>query len=420
MPDDNRNKKKRIWRLSSDVVIKPVTELPDELIGQIAGGEKDPEELFAIERRKARAHMKIINRDVMDVLNRFGQDGATYEEVLDHFLQLKGLEREELDPKMRRMIKNFVMSNFLVEGEKKDDASEAIEPDFEEKDRWLSYRILENVHVIVDTEIYRVEHITSGELRALKISRGSFPNQQMKEKIFQRLRKEFGIIEKIDSPYTVKVWEYGEHDGRIYGVLDWIDGSSVRSYAYSPDQPPSRDLLLRLSIECLEGLHAVHQAGYLHGDVHAGNFLVREGQVCLIDFGLARPIQVDEKDVSKHSEGGVTEYMPPEYARHKKEKRKKLWGSVAGEIYSAGVIIFALFTGKYPYTTSFYRKDFLQRVLNDPPPGFEECESEPWPELEAILRKALAKEPSRRYRSAEEFAGELEKLRNSPERDSGG
>jgi serine/threonine protein kinase len=312
---------------------------------------------------------------------------------------------------MRKMVTNFIHSNFLVEGEKKDDSSEAIQPSFKENDKWLSYRILENIHVIVDSEIYKVKHIPSGELRALKISQNSFPNEKMKDKIFERLKKEFEIIEKINHPSTVKVWEYGESQGRMYGVLDWIDGSSVRAYAYSSDTPPSRDLLLRLAIECLESLHAVHRAGYLHGDVHTGNFLVRDHHVCLIDFGLSRPIEVKKKDRSKYTEGGVTEYMPPEYARHRNDK-KKLWGSVAGEIYSSAVIIFTLFTRKYPYPTSFYRKDFLKSILNDPPPSFEECEVEPWPELEAVLHRAMAKDPTERFQTADEFAGELKKIKD--------
>jgi serine/threonine-protein kinase len=85
------------------------------------------------------------------------------------------------------------------------------------------------------------------------------------------------------------------------------------------------------------------------------------------------------------------------------EKRKGLWGSVAGEIYSAGVMLYALFTKRYPYKWSFYRNEYLQRILQDSPLSFAECERSPWPELERLLRKAMAKDPKERFQSASEF-----------------
>jgi len=198
MNDSSEKGIKRIWRLPSDVTIRPVTEMPEEVIEQITRGNRNPEEQFALERRKARTHPKIVNRDVMDVLNYFGRDGATYEEALNHFVKLKGLNREELDPNMRKMVNDFIKANFLVEGRKVDETSEAIEPEFEDDDEWLSYRIIENVHVIIDSEIYRVEHIPTGELRALKISRNSLPREKMRKKIVERLR--LSIIWSLTAP----------------------------------------------------------------------------------------------------------------------------------------------------------------------------------------------------------------------------
>lgn len=412
MTEKKRKKRdSRIWRLSSDVVVRPVAEMPQEVIDQIVQNGNDPDDYFGIERKRSRAQAKIVNRDVIDVLNAFGEEGRTYEEVLRHFLDLKGLERDELEPGMKKMVNAFVGSNFLVEGRRDDaEVSESVEPSFREGDRWLSYRILENVHVIIDTEIYKVEHVPSGAVRALKITQPVFPREKMKRKIFERLDREFETIQKIRHPNIIRVHDYGVSDGRMYGILDWVDGRSVYSYAYSSDEPPGDDLLLGLSVECLEALEAVHGAGYLHGDVHTRNFLVGGGHVRLIDFGLSRPIRVRKASERRYVEGGVIRFMPPEYVRYKAEDRKGLWGSVAGEIYSAGVMIFSLFTSIYPYKWSFYRKDFMRHILEDAPPGFEECEREPWPDLETALGRALEKDPEDRYASAGEFARALGSL----------
>ncbi len=405
-------KDKRVWRLASDVVIRPVTEMPSETVEQVMQSKKNPENYFGIERKKCRAPAKIVNKDVVDVLKAFGEAGATYEDVLEHFLEERNLKWEELHKGMHAMVRTFISSNFLVEGKRASgDASEAVEPSFREGDRWLDYRIVKNVHVIIDTEIYQVEHIPTGETKALKITQRSFPRREMKSKIFERLEHEFRTIEKMKHPYIVKIYDYGVHEGRMYGILEWIDGRSVYSYAYeSGDDAPDDGLILRLSVECLEALDAVHTARYLHGDVHTRNFLVNRGRVCLIDFGLSRPIEIDEKDAHTYVEGGVVRFMPPEYVAYKFENRKGLWGSVAGEIYSCGVMIFSLFTKTYPYKWSFYREDFMKSILNDPPPSFEECERAPRPELEAALQRALEKEPDKRYSTAGEFAAALQKL----------
>ena len=403
-------KDNRIWRLSSDVVITPVVEMPEDVVKELIKNNKDPKNYFAIERKRSRSKAKIVNRDVVDVLRAFGEEGATYEGVLNQFLKLKKLKRRQLHPEMLKMVRTFIGANFLVEGKKKKNTSEAIEPSIKNGVEWYSYEILENVQVLIDTEIYKIRHIPSGVLRALKITRDTFPRRSLRKKIFEGLRREFRVIQKIKHPYIVKVHDYGIRDGRMYGVMDWIEGKTVYDYAYSDDSAPDDFLLLRLSIECLEALHAVHSAGYLHGDVHTRNFLVRNGHVCLIDFGLARPIRVTEKDIGKYTEGGVINFMPPEYVSHTFEGKKGFWGSVAGEVYSCGVIIFSLFTKKYPYKWALYKKDFMKNILNDPLTSFEECEREPWPELENILRKSMAKKPEDRFSSAAEFAEELKAL----------
>jgi serine/threonine protein kinase len=411
MSENTKEKKQRIWRLSSDVVIRPVTEMPPEVIEQVTGSGKNPATYFGIERQRSRALAKIVNQDVIEVLKAFGDEGATYEDVLNHFLETRQLKREELHPELAKMVNTFIGSNFLVEGRKTDgDASEAIEPTLEEGAAFLCYRILKNVNVIIDTEIYQVEHVPTGVLRALKVSRPSFPRESMKRKIFERLQSEFSIIQSMRHPGIVRVWEHGTHDGRMYGILDWIDGRSVYTYAHESGSTPTDSFLVALSIECLEALDAVHRAGYLHGDVHTRNFLAKQGHACLIDFGLARPIDLKEEDAERYPEGGVIRFMPPEYMRYRLEDRQGLWGSVPGEVYSCAVIIFSLLTKAYPYKWSLYRTDFMKNILEDAVPSFRDCERDPWPELEGLLQKALAKDPKDRFGSAGEFAQALRDL----------
>ncbi len=396
--------KNRIWRLAKDVVITPVEELPEESLKEILSGGKLPEGHFGIQRKKVRAFPKIVNKDVVDVLRAFGEKGSTYGDVLDHFVKLRNLKREELNANLRKLVKTLVYSNFLVDGSNEEITSaESVKPSFQEGDRWRSYTIKKNIHCIVDSEIYQVEHIRTGELRALKITQEKFPNKEMKEHIAWRLQHEFKIIRNIDHPNIVKLWEHGTHQGRTYGILDWVEGPSVHKYAYDSTDTPDDRKLMNLSLQCVEALRAVHAVSYLHGDVHAGNFLTKEDHVCLIDFGLSRPIKIKNNEESKYSEGGITFYMPPEYVRQVFERKEGLWGSVAGEIYSCAVILFALFTNRFPYKQKFYREDYMKSILNDPPLSFEECKRTPWPELERVLYQAMSKNAEDRFASMTEF-----------------
>lgn len=394
----------RVWRLASDVVITPVEEFPAEFIEKVAPRGGIPPGHYGIERKKVRSFPKIVNQDVVDVLNYFGEKGATYENALRYFMKERRVKREELHPKMEKMVKTFIHSNILVEGgARKAPADESVEPSFRNGDHWLSYKILENVHCLVDSEIYKVAPITGGETRALKIMQKRFPNREMRKKIKERLQREFDLIKRINHPNVVKLWEQGTVRSRTYGILDWVDGPSVRSYAHKSDTPADDSKLISLAMECLEALDAVHKYGYLHGDVHTGNFMVKRGHVCLIDFGLSRPIDLKPGEETRYAEGGVISYMPPEYVRRAFENKKGLWGSVAGEIYSSAIIVYSLFCRQYPYEWSFYRKDYMKSILNDPPKSFAEWGRASWPELEGVLGRAMAKNPEDRFASVEEF-----------------
>ncbi len=400
----------RLRRLAKDVIITPVSKLPEALLKEIYPEGKIPQGYFALERKRVRALPKIVNKDVVDVLQAFGRRGASYNDILEYFTKSRNLNRDELDPKLRKLVRSLIHNSFLVDvGDEQISSAESVEPSFKEGEEWLGYVIRENIHCLVDSEIYKIENRSTGEFRALKIAQNKFPNKEMKERITRRLNHEFEVMGYVNHPNVVKLWEQGIYEGRIYGILDWVDGPPVISYAHEMDFKATDRKLMKLAIQCAEALKAVHVAGYLHGDVHADNFLIRNGNVCLIDFGLTRPIEIKEEE--NYEEGGVILYMPPEYVRHVLEGRKGLWGSVAGEIYSLGVILFYLFTKRMPYTWNFRRNEYMKSILNEKPKGFEECERTPWPELEAVLHKALEKEKGKRFSSMAEF---LEALRAIP------
>ena len=251
---------------------------------------------------------------------------------------------------------------------------------------------------------------------ALKIMRATYPTEEMRIATARRLEREFSILARLHHPSVVRLLREGVYEGRRYGVLEWIEGPPVTARAQSPEMRSDPQAQLALAIQCVAALRAVHAAGFLHGDVHPGNFLAGSRRVRLIDFGLARPIHASPAG-GAYEEGGVLFYMPPEYARKIHRGDRSFCGSVAGEIYSCGVMLFVLFTGQLPYAWKTYREEFLDCLLNDPPRSFSECGRSPWPALERLLQRALNKTPERRFASLGAYEAALRRLTGDPPED---
>jgi serine/threonine-protein kinase len=405
----------RVWRLAGDVVITPVESLPEKIRKEIVSTKGRSEKVggyYGIERKKVRAFPKIVNRDVVDVMQVFGTSGSTYQDVLAHFVKTRRLNRAELDPHLQKVVKTLIHDNFLIEWDDQDVvSSDLVEPSFHNGDRWLNYTIEENIYCMVDSEIYKVMTDRTPQLRALKIMQKSFPNKLMREKTIRRLKKEFSVISSIQHKNVVKLWDHGVYQGRVYGILDWVEGPNIREYVYSASRPRTDNELLSFSVQCVEAVRAVHLAGFLHGDVHGGNFLVRDGNICLIDFGLSRPVEMRESERENYTEGGVLFYLPPECIERIFDKEKGLWGSIAGEMYSCGVVLYSLFTNRYPYRRKILKKDYMKSILHETPRSFVECKRRPWPEVETVLQKALAKDPKARFASMDEFLRALKSIK---------
>lgn len=411
----------RKWRLPSDVVVTALRDIDEEVRKDIFGERQPDLGQYCLRRTHARTLPKLINKNVADVLNLFGEAGASYSFVLASLSSKMHLPYEKVDEELLPLVVKLIRSNLLVEVAAGAGADgDAIAPSLATGDRWGDYVVQENMKVMIDSEIHRVRHRASGDVRVLKIAQGSFPNAEMKAVIAERLQREFTVLREIKHPYVVRVHESGVENGRAYGILDYADGGSVRSFLFGENQTQDDATVLKFALQCVEALEAVHRAGYLHGDVHTGNFLVKDGHVCLIDFGLLRPIRIEENDPSRYHEGGVVMYMPPEAVKKKNaEGEQKLWGSVAGEIYSCAVIVFAMLTGRYPYEWTAYRKDYMRRIIEQPPLSFEECGRNAWPEMETILGKALAKSPNDRFGSMRQFRRALEGIQHTAASDNG-
>ncbi len=154
-----------------------------------------------------------------------------------------------------------------------------------------------------------------------------------------RLKREVVLASRVQSQHVVRVYDFGESEGRPLVAMEWIDGESVAALLGRVGRlPPAQ--VLALSIDICEGLHDVHSAGIVHRDLKPGNILIdRRGNALLSDFGLACSISPGDCSRADHGEVcGTTAYASP-------EQLAGLPVDERSDIYSLGVLLLTMLTG---------------------------------------------------------------------------
>ncbi len=236
---------------------------------------------------------------------------------------------------------------------------------------------------------------------AIKIIRTDQFAPAILDLVLKRFEREAKALAKLTHPNIVHVNDYGEQDGVPYLVIDYLPGGTLKQRLGKP-MPWQEAVPLLLPIA--GALAYAHSQNVVHRDVKPSNILLtRHGQPMLTDFGIAKILEGDG-NVTLSSTGtgvGTPEYMAPEQ-----------WIGQAGplaDLYSLGVVLYELVTGRKPYTADTPAAIMLKQA-NDPLPRPREYVPDLPEEVEKILFKALAKKPEDRYQGMSEFTAALEKV----------
>ncbi len=223
----------------------------------------------------------------------------------------------------------------------------------------------------------------------------------------ERFRREAQSLARLEHPHIVRVFNVDEHRGKPFISMQLVDGTSLDELLdrYREDQRALARLLLNIA----RAVHHAHQRGILHRDLKPSNVLVACGEglmqdhafVC--DFGLARPVAAVEEDPERGALIGTITYMSPEQAKGER-------ATTLSDVHGLGGILYALLTGRSPFRAETPVATLSQ--VSDPqlppqaPGSFERNVDRT---LEAVCLKCLEKDPSARYRSAEDVAKDLER-----------
>ena len=234
---------------------------------------------------------------------------------------------------------------------------------------------------------------------ALKMLRSEFTHNDV---ILERFRQEIVLSRDIAHPNILRVYHLGESEGNKYLTMQWIEGSTL-ARLIADDAPLPFETCVSIGLKLTSALEAAHTRKILHRDIKPQNILLdTHREPFLTDFGVARLL----------GEPGITRsgvfLGTPNYASPEQAKLQPL--DERSDIYSLGVVLFEMATGRRPFTAEV-SNDVLDLHISAPAPDPREFQPSLKPELSTIIIRCLEKSPDNRYPSAKELGKALEDLK---------
>jgi eukaryotic-like serine/threonine-protein kinase len=217
----------------------------------------------------------------------------------------------------------------------------------------------------------------------------------------ERFRREARSAARLSHPNIVSLHDYGQTKDAYYIVMEYIEGRTVADLI-AGQGPINPVRVAEIATEVASALERAHQSGLVHRDVSAGNVMIGvSGEVKVTDFGIARVMDEHDQQTTDGASAvfGTAAYISPEQAQGQEVDERT-------DLYSLGVVMFEMLTGRLPFIADNSLALASQHVLNEPPRPSSLNDSIP-PQLDAIILRALAKRPEARFQSANEMREEL-------------
>lgn len=258
------------------------------------------------------------------------------------------------------------------------------------------YKVIEKIGVGGMADVYRGYDELLGRTVAIKILHANFASD---EGFVGRFKREAQNAGRLSHPNIVNMYDVGYDQGYHYIVMEYVEGQTLKEYIQERGKL-SIDEAIKFAVAIAEGLEHAHAMGIVHCDIKPHNMLItKSGCLKVTDFGIARAMNSQNTMMYTNSVMGSAHYLSPEQA-----SGKAIDGST--DIYSLGVVLYEMLTGRVPYEADTPIAVALKHVKDKLIPPTRYNPSIP-PLLESVVMKALQKKPADRYRSVSEMIGDL-------------
>ena len=244
-------------------------------------------------------------------------------------------------------------------------------------------------------DVWLAEDQELGRKVAIKMLHDRYANDTQ---FVERFRREATHAAGLSHPNVVSIFDRGEAGGSYFIVMEYVEGRTLKELIVTRGPCPV-PVAISYVRQVLAALRYAHRNGIVHRDIKPHNVLVdHEGRVKVADFGIARAGSSQMTEAG--SIIGTAQYLSPEQARGAPVDE-------SSDLYSTGILLFELLTGKVPFTGET-PVEIAMKHLSQVPPAPSSIRSEVPHDLDLVVLRALAKEPADRYRSAKEMDRDLE------------
>jgi eukaryotic-like serine/threonine-protein kinase len=271
------------------------------------------------------------------------------------------------------------------------------------------YRILRRIGSGGMADVYCAEDTHLGRQVALKVLHRRFAQDQ---EFVERFRREASAAAGLQHPNVVGVFDRGRHDGTYYIAMEHLPGRTLKEIVES-EAPLSQERVVDFGLQILQAAGFAHRHGVIHRDFKPHNVIVDEhAHAKVTDFGIARAGASEMTETG--SIMGTAQYLSPEQAQGHAV-------TATSDLYSIGVMLYEMLAGRLPFEGESAVSIALKH-LSEPPTPISQIRPDVHPALESVVMAALAKDPARRWQSAEDFGEALAaagaQLGNAPPTDT--
>lgn len=232
--------------------------------------------------------------------------------------------------------------------------------------------------------VYAAHHEDTDDVVAVKMLSVGFADD---ENFRNRFSLEIETLKQLHHDGIVEIFGFGEQDGLLFYSMELVDGPSLYETLKSEGSVAWRDVV-RLTIEICHALKHAHDRGVIHRDLKPSNLIVsKSGSVKLVDFGIAKLFGTAQL-TADHAVVGTADYMSPEQAEGQRP-------TVRSDLYSLGAVMYALLSGKPPFSSPSIAQ-VIHRLRHDPPPSLLDTNFDVPRELNHIVGQLLSKNPDDR------------------------